>query len=220
MMGLPQSWRPVSHEQGDTAVHPPVGWALLSTCWPTLDPCPSLCHRGGPPFAWPWDSNCQRRPLWGQPPGEVCEMSQRGRSWGWGGRLSSTAMVGEGRPGQEAPPPPPRCCQGHCCVDNQTGPSCVHSLTPDVLQSNTRGHLLRAPHRLPTGREHTHNLCTHATHIYSNTYLYIHMHVSNAHIYTQIHASHTYTHIQHSLPVYTHTQPTHTTHTYTHTYTP
>ena len=85
MMGLPQSWRPVSHEQGDTAVHPPVGWALLSTCWPTLDPCPSLCHRGGPPFAWPWDSNCQRRPLWGQPPGEVCEMSQRGRSWGWGG---------------------------------------------------------------------------------------------------------------------------------------
>ena len=21
MMGLPQSWRPVSHEQGDTAVH-------------------------------------------------------------------------------------------------------------------------------------------------------------------------------------------------------
>lgn len=53
MMGLPQSWRPVSHEQGDTAVHPPVGWALLSTCWPSLDPCPSLCHRGALPSHGP-----------------------------------------------------------------------------------------------------------------------------------------------------------------------
>ena len=108
------------------------------------------------------------------------------------------AMAGEGRPRQEAPPPPPSCCQGHCCVDNQTGPSCIHSLMPNVLQPNTQGHLLRAPHRPPTGREHTHNLWIHATHIYSNTYLYIHMHASTAHIYTPIHASHTYTHIQQS----------------------
>ena len=45
------------------------------------------------------------------------------------------------------------------------------------------------------------------------------MHVSNAHIYTQIHASHTYTHIQHSLPVYTHTAHTYNTYLHTHIYT-
>lgn len=123
------------------------------------------------------------------------------------------AMAGEGRPRQEAPPPPPRCCQGHCCVDNQTGPSCIHSLTPNVLQPNTQGHLLRAPHRPPTGREHTHNLW-YMQHTYTAIPTCTYTCMGLLHTSTHRYMHHTPTHIYNSLPVHT----AHTYNTYLHTH--
>ena len=112
------------------------------------------------------------------------------------GRLSMTSRLPP-QGGLAGKQHPPRCCQAHCRVDYQTGPSSLHSLEPDALQPNTCGHLLRAPYRPHTGQrtrtQHVH------THMYSaHTYLYIHMraYTAHTHTHTTTHAR-THLHTQH-----------------------